>query len=303
MTIEADIAKALAAPDSRVLLQGLSTERAANLATITALNAQIAELKARLFVPDIANRIFFATFPTLGTMRDDPGDGAAKDGVWWVEQKVPGRATIIAGGRDGPTAVRLHTEPGDSGVSGSLGSERNDLSLNTPSINGYEGETCFWANSILFPDDFVNPQVGAWSAVFGFHDSRNLGGQGNYTLFVDQDGNMKVQGHAGPTVIGDNNDWAGNQYSYTAPAGKITRNKWYDFVYNVKWASDAGGFIKIWCNGAKILDHVGPTIYKGYGVYLKLANYHSPYTVPCSVVHDRVIKGKTLNSVAIGPLE
>jgi hypothetical protein len=32
-------------------------------------------------------------------------------------------------GRDGPSAVRLHTDPGDSNVAGSLENERNDLTL------------------------------------------------------------------------------------------------------------------------------------------------------------------------------
>src|SRR5262245_38565045 len=42
---------------------------------------------------------------------------------------VPGRATIVNVGRDGTTAVRLHTEPGDINVAGSGTNERDDLAL------------------------------------------------------------------------------------------------------------------------------------------------------------------------------
>ena len=54
-------------------------------------------------------------------------------------------------------------------------------------------------------------------------------------------------------------------------------------------------------------------MYAGQGVYVKLANYHTPICDPypacigthkaSSVIHDRLIRGTTPLAVAAGPLE
>src|SRR5262245_2612186 len=46
-----------------------------------------------------------------------------------VQQKAPGRASVLGFGRDGGNAVRLHTRPGDSKVNGSGDMHRTDLYL------------------------------------------------------------------------------------------------------------------------------------------------------------------------------
>jgi len=71
-------------------------------------------------------------------------------------------------------------------------------------------------------------------------------------------------------------------------------------VYHVRWSSGSDGFFDAWVNGKRVLAHKGPTLYVGQGVYLKLANYHSPVCDPypacvgthkaSSVIHDRVIR-------------
>ena len=58
--------------------------------------------------------------------------------------------------------------------------------------------------------------------------------------------------------------------------GPVVKDQWYDFVYHVKWSSGTDGYFQAWVNGVLKLDHRGPTLYQGYGVYLKLAN--SPHT-------------------------
>src|SRR5260370_24062059 len=68
------------------------------------------------------------------------------------------RATIInAVAREGPTALRLHTEPGDSNVTGSGSAERDDLVLAPSASYCNAGQEEWWAHSILFPDDYVDP--------------------------------------------------------------------------------------------------------------------------------------------------
>ena len=103
----------------------------------------------------------------------------------------------------------------------------------------------------------------------------------------------------GPTVIMED---AGNQYSYGANIGPLVKNVWYDFVYHVKWSSGSDGYFQAWVNGVLKLDHHGPTLYSGYGVYLKLANYHPAFGQSSSVIHDRVIRGTTWQAVSLTPL-
>jgi hypothetical protein len=51
------------------------------------------------------------------------------------------------------------------------------------------------------------------------------------------------------------------------------------------------------------MDYSGPTLYPGQGCYLKLANYHTPFGKPSSVIHDRVIRGTAAGAVSPVPLE
>lgn len=245
---------------------------------------------------------FFATFPNPGQIRtsSDSSDGISDDGMWWVEQKTPGKAVVVNIGRDGNPGLRLHTDPGDTNVSGSGNFERNDVALLY--TDGMQGEEYWWAHSVLFPDDFAIPPwelPTARAVVFDFHDTRNQGGQANFHVVVEPGGLLAFRGHGGPSiVVGEP-----NQYSYGADIGALQTNTWYDFVYHVKWSAYGDGYFQAWVNGVKKLDHYGPTLYEGYGVYLKLANYHTALGKSSSVIHDRVMRGTTWQAVSPTSLE
>ena len=81
------------------------------------------------------------------------------------------------------------------------------------------------------------------------------------------------------------------------------KNVWYDFVYHLKWSSGADGYITAWVNGALKMSYKGPTLYAGQGCYLKLANYHTAFGRPSSVIHDRIVRGTSAQAVALTPLE
>ena len=232
--------------------------------------------------PDTSNRQFFCTFANAPT-----------DCGFYVQQKEAGRATIVSNGRDGGTAVRLHTEPGDNNVAGSGSeNERNDLSLSSSATDCSEGKEAWWAHSVLFPSDYNAPPSG-YGVVMDFH---HTGGTGQANFHVDSDrwdGKMHLRGYGGSQ----------DANHYEVVLGPITKNVWYDFVYNVRWSSGSGGFMKAWLNGQKVLDHQGPTLYAGMGCYLKLANYHTAFGEPSSIIHDRVIRGSTPASVSLTPLE
>ena len=230
------------------------------------------------------------------------------------QAKVPGRASIVGVGRDGATAVRLHTEPGDSDVAASGPMERNDLWLSQAATDGYAGKEQWWAHSVLFPDDFAIPSWHMY-VVFDFHNTASGPFQANFHVNfapqadITQPGNLVLRGFGGA------HDMA-NPYSAVAVAGPVTRNVWHDFVYHVRWSSGWDGFFDAWVRVGdapiyrRVLARKGPTLYEGQGVYLKLANYHTPVCdpypacigshPPSSVIHDRVVRGTTWQDVVIG---
>jgi hypothetical protein len=206
------------------------------------------------------------------------------------QAKVAGRATIVNVARDGNTAVRLNTQPGDTNVSGSGSAVRNDLMLSQTATGCYEGVEQWWAHSVLFPDDYVVPPD--WGVAFDFHHTGSTG-QANFHVDAASYG-LRLRGYGGPSVDGGR---------YEVMLGPVVRNKWYDFVYNVRWSSGTDGFLDAWVDGRHVLSHRGPTLYAGMGCYLKLANYHTATDQASSIIHDRVIRGTTPEAVSIGPLE
>ena len=219
---------------------------------------------------------------------------------FFEQAKVSGRASIAGIGRDGPSAVRLHTEPGDNNVNGSDTSERNDLSTSQSTTDCYQGREQWWAHSILFPDDYMIPPGGAtwnWGVLLDFHHTGSTG-QANFQI-VSLPTGLAFQGFGGTTVANSPSDPG----FYGASIGPVTKNVWYDFVYHVKWSSGNDGYFYAWVNGVKKLAYTGPTLYSGLGCYLKLANYHTPLGRSVSVIHDRVIRGTTAGAVSLTPLQ
>jgi hypothetical protein len=206
------------------------------------------------------------------------------------QAKVAGRATIVNVARDGNTAVRLNTQPGDTNVSGSGSAVRNDLMLSQTATGCYQGAEQWWAHSVLFPDDYVVPPD--WGVAFDFHHTGSTG-QANFHVDAASYG-LRLRGYGGASVDGGR---------YEVMLGPVVRNKWYDFVYNVRWSSGTDGFLDAWVDGRHVLSHRGPTLYAGMGCYLKLANYHTATDQASSIIHDRVIRGTTPEAVSIGPLE
>jgi hypothetical protein len=231
--------------------------------------------------PDLASRQFFCTFQSSP---DECGFG--------IQARSTSRVSIVDGGRDGSTAVRLETQPGDSNVFGSGTSERTDLSLSQGNTDCSQGKEAWWAHSTLFPSDYIAATNG-FGVVMDFH---HTGSSGQANFHVDSsrwDGLLHFRGYGGSQ----------DQNEYGTVIGPVVKNQWYDFVYHVRWSSGPDGFMRAWVNGVKKLDHSGPTLYSGMGCYLKLANYHSAFGAATAVIHDRVIRGTTWQAVSSTPLE
>jgi len=234
---------------------------------------------------------------------------SVKDCNFIEQAKVSGRASLTSIARDGGTALRLHTEPGDNNVVGSGAMERDDVYLAKPGTADPElygeGVEQWWAHSILFPDDFVVPTTQAYT-IFDFHNIGSGHGQANFNLA------FQVQADVTQPALLSFIGYGGADVRYSATIGQIQKNVWYDFVYHVRWSSNSDGLFDAWVNGKKVLTRRGPTLYSGQSVYLKLANYHMTvcnWYAGCigdqatSVIHDRIVRGTSAQAVSTGPLE
>jgi hypothetical protein len=249
--------------------------------------------QAAVAAPDAPAVTFFCGF-----------EHSPRDCGFTEQAKSAGRASIVSRAREGRKAVRLHTEPGDRNVAGSGAAERDDLSLSQAATGCYPGQEQWWAHSILFPNDYADPPESTlsrwnWGVVFDFHQSA---GSGPVTFEVEA---MPVSAISPDRPTGLRFSGAGgdpnNPATYSAAIGPVVRNAWYDFVYHVKWSAGADGFFYAWVNGVQKLAYTGPTLYVNQGCYLKLANYHSAFGQPVSVIHDRVVRGRSREAVAWVP--
>jgi chitodextrinase len=289
-------------PDGAYTLTAVARDAAGN--TTTSAPVAITVKNTSTTVPTGGTVTFSCLFP----------DSWASCG--FTEQaKVAGRASILSWGRGGSKAIRLHTEPGDNNVAGSGSNERDDLSSGTSLGDAAQGASFWWAQSVMFPSDYLVPPPSTssswnWGAVFGWHHTGSTG-QGNFSLLAYPDmqpdstwpTGLVFRICGGTTVITD-----AMKCNLTS-IGKHVKNVWYDFVYHVKWSSGTDGYVDIWLRmgdetiGRKVVTYRGPTLYTGMAAYLKLANYHTPHGVASSVIHSRVIRGTTWNAVSQTPLE
>jgi hypothetical protein len=86
---------------------------------------------------------------------------------------------------------------------------------------------------------------------------------------------------------------------YSVAIGPVTKGVWYDFMYHVKWLSGSDGFFQAWLNGQQVMNYSGPNLYVGQSCYLKLANYHTPVGVVQTIIHSRVVMGRSQADVQL----
>src|SRR5579859_4140319 len=216
-----------------------------------------------------------------------------------LQSADPTRAQIIYGGRDGPCAVMLTTQPGDIGIAGSGANERCDLELPSDPTYGNEGQVEWWAHSLMFPPWYVAPP--GWLIPFNFHSYVSGGGQANFQI-VARATTLELWVCSGQNVVNLPTDPGFHSFSI----GPRVNGVWYDFTYNVKWSSGDDGFLIAYLGGNQVMYWNGPTLYANpaggaWPAYLKLANYHPPLTpdVPVSVIHSRIVRGASQADVQV----
>ena len=264
-------------------------------------------------------RLRQASQPPAPPDRDETIEGAdmvhsfetspTEGGKYAIQAKAPGRVSLVNVARHGAKGVRLFAENGDVNISGSGSGKRCDLRLSVEHSGDIrEGVEQWWAHSIFLPDDFTMPPTNAWNScmVADFHHTGG-NGQANYGLTV------KCLG-AGQPVRWIYDIYGGTQDAHRT-SGKVfgdtpvQKNTWYDFVYFIRWSSRNDGRFQLYARiegepSYKLrLDRANlPTLYSGMQAYWKLANYFG-YPGSNAVIHDRVVRGKSSQSVAMAPLE
>lgn len=216
-----------------------------------------------------------------------------------AQAKSPDRITGVEVA--GVPGVRLETLPGDERIAGSGRAERTDLALSAQQSGCSEGAEQWWTHALLFPDDYTPPHATTadswpWGVVFDFHQT---GSEGQANFEIDVAGSppgMQFAISAGPLV----SSGAPGSPTRHFPVGPIIKNHWYRFVYHIRWSSGRDGFFDAWVDGARVLDYRGPTLYRGQGCYLKLANYHTPVGRAVAVVHGQLARAATREALGLG---
>lgn len=229
--------------------------------------------------------IWQADFSKLSLVDGDP----RKDLI--LQAKDPSRASLVQVQRTEQGALSLNTQPGDTDIVGSGAMERCDVYQSIPGtadpvIFG-EGHTHWVGHSILLPDGFQAPS-GTSYVLFDFHNTGDSISAPFHVNFVntwkgntDNLGLLQLQRFTGNPQ---------DPIQHPVFIGPPIKNMWYDFVYHIRWSSGSDGYFKAWLNAKLVMDHKGPNLFKGQGVYLKLANYHLPVNnTQSSVIHDKVI--------------
>jgi hypothetical protein len=206
---------------------------------------------------------------------------------WGGVQAVQGGAAVTTVPvRSGAHAARFVVRPGDDPINSS--GERAEVLTSTGEGAGTES---WWAWSTFFGDDFEPALNTSWNIFTQWHNS-GTAGQANVHFEVNAATNpwtIQLRKFGGePTT---------NQVVF--PLALFERNRWFDFVFHVRWAPDLTGFVEVWVNGAQVVPLTyTPTTYFGQSVYLKQGFYRADANVTSVVYHDGTRRGLSFADVA-----
>ena len=219
-----------------------------------------------------------APVPARGGAYDRAGFWGDVSNGWTRQQAGSGRivvdphVTLVRG----MSTVRLEVRPGDR----IWGGERADVFYGggDPAPAGphgiREGVTQWWAWSTATSSSYAaQARVPQWNILMDFHQTGDapfpnivfgVDGQ-TRQLFLDAFG-------------GETHDPHWLRHGVQRSLGRFVPGKRYDFALGVRWSSDARvGWIEVWLDGRRVVERTSAaTLWRGQGVYPKLANYRAP---------------------------
>jgi hypothetical protein len=248
-----------------------------------------------IFLACIAAGAGLAGAPPRGTIwKGDFATGNLAQYSQDVQCAAADRATVItAPVRGGRFAVRFHVEPGD--VVFTEGSDRCELYTLRPETLGTEGREQWWAWSTFFPSDFHPTPRSNWNVVQQFHSTKPFGA--NTMVTVNTIGRRPMLQFS---VFGGDPSKPHKLRQNVAP---LVRNRWYDFVFHVRWSSDpTRAFVQLWINGKLVFPlRRLATLYPGKTAYFKLGNYRLTSSAASSVIHDEARLARTRAALGARP--
>jgi len=201
-------------------------------------------------------------------------------GQWTQVQAVSGGARVVTSPvRQGRYAARFVVRPGDDPV---VGGERAEVMALTGES---EGKESWWAWSTYFPTGF-HPNPGAWNVFTQWHHTGHSC-QSPVDFAVNtylSPPRLRLYLNTGKLNLSTCRASFIRQWNFAV----LRRNRWYNFVFHVKWSSNASiGFVQLWVNGRLAIPktHV-PTLLQGMGVYVKQGFYRGRSNLTTTIFHD-----------------
>jgi len=231
--------------------------------------------------------------------------GDALLNVFGLQAMSPTRASV--GEWDGRDGTMLTTQPGDANIAGSGASERCDLTLGASGSYGNQGQYEWWAVDFLFPSNGwhelpmspANAQPWYFQlAGIEFHNSASGSGQANVqTIVYPPTGSDPGRNTGMYCTLSYGNQNAPDKEETKIRAAPMPTDWWIRHVCECKWSSASDGVYRLWEGASLLAEYLGPNLYPGQSVYLKLPNYHTAFGKSQSVVYGRVARGKTRHDV------
>jgi hypothetical protein len=200
---------------------------------------------------------------------------------WSGLDAVTGGARIVASPvRQGNYAARFVVRPGNDPLRSS--GERAEAYYFT---GEHEGTESWWRWSTYFPTGF-RPNSGGWNVFTQWHQTLHtcpppIAFEVNNYLSP-----AKLRLHLNGGTL--NLSTCRATYSKYWNFVTLRRNRWYNFIFHVKWSGSASvGFVKLTLNGRVVipLTHIA-TLYKGQGVSVRQGFYRGRSSLTTTIYHD-----------------
>ncbi|AKK26195.1 hypothetical protein AB431_05245 [Mycobacterium sp. EPa45] len=201
---------------------------------------------------------------------------------YWGEQvEAPDRVRYV----DDPTdqrgiVQRIEVRPGDNSAVGSSAGERAEV-INTGDLGGFQdGQTIVMSWGLMIDSNFASPP-GTWNSFVQIHAGGPGSNQSPLSLHLagDQaDLSLKLFGGGdwNPSTQPDDAVWE------MFDLGQLPKDRWHDFVMEVRFGCTGSGYVQLWLDGRKLVDaHYRKIGYCGDpGMYWKQGVYRSAYDKP-----------------------